>query len=309
MRPGSRTGATPGNPLPDPDPVPGPDLDVDRRPRPDPEPDQAGEPEPPRPARPAGAGVLARFARAVAAGPSARTGGAATPAKPSQIQRPEDRYGYAVAAFLVAVGVVFALVHGTPAAVHGAHGSTTTHPVQTNSLFPALGAAVAAGLVVAIRLGNRFAAAIVAVVASLLVETSTPPANLRVLFYLTLFIPLGWAFWLTRRQSKAARAAAAAQPRLTPEQRRADRERRKAVKRGEDVPALARAVSQSRRYTPPQPGPPKRTRKELAAEVGANARAGRRPARTEAKTKADKARHGGGPAKTNPAPPTANESR
>ncbi len=189
----------------------------------------------------------------------------AGPPRPSRMEPPEDLVGYGIAALLVVIGVLFATVHGP--------GS----PAHPDNIVPLAGVAVALALVAVIRLGNRFATAMTAVVAALLVETAKPPTELVILFYVSLVVPLGYAFWLTRRQSKAARAIAATQPHLSPEQRKAQREQRKAQKRGEAPPPPVRATpSRNRRYTPPQPARPKRTRKEIAAEaaVAASKRSG-----------------------------------
>ena len=189
-----------------------------------------------------------------------------TPAKPSRMQPPEDRYGFALAALLVVVGVLFGTVHGT--------GS----PAHPDDIAPLLGAALGFVLFAVIWLyANRFTSAGVAVVAGLLIENTQPPKSLLDLRYVMLVAPLGYAFWLTRRQSKAARELAGSRPRLTPDERRAQRDEQKARKRGEAPPPPIRATpSPNRRYTPPQPARPKRTRKEIAAEAAAEAASSKR---------------------------------
>jgi hypothetical protein len=190
--------------------------------------------------------------------------------KPSAMQSPEDRVGYVVAALLFAGGIAFALT--TQAGKHPSIG------------FPLGGSALAVGLaVITWRYRNRFLSGMTAVVAALLVNTAKPAVSLVFLFYLVLVGPLAWAIWLTLRQSKAARAVQATQPRQTPEQRRADREARKARKRGEEPPAPARpAPEPNRRYTPPQPGRQRKSRKEIAANAAKRAKPAK--ASTPAKT-------------------------
>jgi hypothetical protein len=170
--------------------------------------------------------------------------------KPSAMQSPEDRYGYAVAALLLAAGILFAV-----STAKGKHPSVA---------FPLAGSAVGVALAVLIyRLRNRFVGGITAVVGALLVNTAKPATNLVFVFYLVLLGPLAWAIWLTLRQSKAAKAVAAAQPRLSPEERRAQR---KARKRGEEAPASVRPMPErNRRYTPPKADRKRPSRKELAA--------------------------------------------
>jgi hypothetical protein len=214
--------------------------------------------------RPVGTGrSRSRTGAGQPSGPGRSTAAAGRPppsseanAKPSRMQPPEDLVGYGVAAVLVIIGIVFATVHGK--------GSSK----QPDTIVPLVGVVVAVALVVVIRrFANRFASAMLAVVAALLVEVAKPPTNLTWLFYVSIIVPLGWAFWITRRQSKATRAIAATQPRMTPEQRRAQRDAQKAKKRGQE-PASSRVTpSPNRRYTPPQPAKPKRSRKELAAEA------------------------------------------
>jgi hypothetical protein len=190
-------------------------------------------------------------------GPGSRPGGRVGPPpadlpKPSAMQSPEDRYGYAVAALLLAAGILFAV-----STAKGKHPSVA---------FPLAGSAVGVALAAIIyQFRNRFAAGITAVVGALLVNTAKPATNLVFVFYLVLLGPLAWAIWLTLRQSKAAKAVAASQPRLSPEERRA---RRRARKRGEEVPAPVRPVpDRNRRYTPPKADRKRRSRKELAASA------------------------------------------
>lgn len=175
-------------------------------------------------------------------------------AKPVRMQPPEDRYGYAVAALLFVAGIVFATVHGAGQAKH------------PDPIFPALGSVLAVLLALAIwRYRNRFASAMLAVLAAALVDTTKPPTDLVILDYLVIISAFIWAVWLTLRQSKATKALAASQPRLTPEQRRAQR---KARKRGEEPASEGRHTpAASRRYTPPKPREPRKTRKELAASA------------------------------------------
>jgi hypothetical protein len=175
------------------------------------------------------------------------------------MQSPEDRYGYAVAALLLAAGILFAVST-----------SSGKHP---SIVFPLAGGAVGVALAVVIyRFRNRFVAGITAVVGALLVNTAKPATNLVFVFYLVLLGPLAWAIWLTLRQSKAAKAVAASQPRLSPEERRAQR---KARKRGEEPPASVRSMPErNRRYTPPKADRKRRSRKELAASAAQPAKKG-----------------------------------
>ncbi len=215
----------------------------------------------------AGGGAAAPTASPEATAPRQRAGAAGSrtgrpaPAdlpKPSAMQSPEDRYGYAVAALLVAAGILFAV-----STAKGKHPSV---------VFPLAGTAVGVVLAAVIyRLRNRFVAGITAVVGALLVNTAKPATSLVFVFYLVLLGPLAWAIWLTLRQSKAAKAVAASQPRLTPEERRA---RRQARKRGEE-PAPTRPVPErNRRYTPPKADRKRRSRKELAASAAQPAKKG-----------------------------------
>lgn len=174
---------------------------------------------------------------------------------PSRMQPPEDRVGYAVAAVLVVAGVLIAAVHGKGGAKH------------PNPLLPILGVVAAAALPVAImRFRNRFISAILGVLAALLIVfDAKPPNELIGVYYLTVIVGIGWMFWLTRKQSKAARTQLKNQPRATPEARRAARDRRK---RGEKEPARS-GPAPNRRYTPPQPPKPKRPRGAPIEPAGA----------------------------------------
>ncbi len=187
-------------------------------------------------------------------------------APPTRMQPPEDRVGYAVAVVLVIAGVLFATVHGK---------GSPKHP---NPLLPILGVVAAVALPVAIvRFRNRFISAILGVISALLISFSKPPNSLIGIFYFTVIVGIGWMFWLTRKQSKAAKAQLKNQPRRSTDQRGAPRQRRR---RGEKTPQPTGPTA-NRRYTPPQPPKPKRARgapletagrKKGEADVGRTAR-------------------------------------
>lgn len=192
------------------------------------------------------------------------------------MQSPEDRWGYALCALLVLAGIAFAAVHGK---------GSPKHP---SPLFPSLGAALAAVVAYTIwRYRNRFASGMLAVVAALLVNLARPPNSLLIVYYLVLIGPLAWAVWLTMRQTKATRALAASQPRAPAGQRGAGRQTgnhdgKKRGRGGEPVPER-RGPAPSGRYTPPQSGPRRRSRKELAAAAAPDAAKAKRRGRSSEK--------------------------
>jgi hypothetical protein len=176
---------------------------------------------------------------------------------PSRMQPPEDRVGFGVAAILVICGVLFLSIHGK---------GSPKHP---NEVLPAIGIAVAVALpVVIIRFRNRFVSALLAAAIVLLLTSTRPPNSLSGLYFVVFVAGLGYLLWLTLRQSKAARAQAKNQPRLTPEERRARRERQR---RGEKEPERTGPTA-NRRYTPPQPAKAKRKRGELPERTSGRSR-------------------------------------
>ena len=185
------------------------------------------------------------------------------PRPPSRMQPPEDQAGYLLVLGMIVLGIVLTIVHGKGSPKH------PLHWVQIIGL-------VVAGLtpVAIFRYANRFVTAMMVVVAAFCISLVAPPSNLFYLYYAVLLGPLGYAFWLTRRQSKAARAQAARNGR-GPSNRaasgrgapgRGGKSGDSAPKRGGrkgDVDVIVPVAN--RRYTPPKAPRERPKRSELAA--------------------------------------------
>lgn len=199
-----------------------------------------------------------------------------------RMQSPEDVYGYVILGILFVVGIILALVHGP---------GSPKHP---NALLPALGsmAAVVTGVVI-YRFRNRFFGALGVIITAFLIILQHPPSSLIGLWWGTFILAFPYMVWLTRRQSKAARAQMEAEKRSgrgSPRDRRASaatsagsRRRKKKGKDDEDEDTKRPAAN--KRYTPPQPPKPKRSRNLSADE----ALAGKTKSKPKAKAKASAA--------------------
>ena len=197
-----------------------------------------------------------------------------------RLQYPEDVYGYMICAFLFVVGIVLALVHGAGAQKH------------YNALLPALAsvAAVVLGVVI-YRFRNRFVSALGSILTAFLILLQRPPTSLVVLWYAAFIFAFVYMFWLTRRQSKAARAQMEESKRAgrgSPRDRRSSpsSSRGPGRKKGkDDEDESTKRPAANKRYTPPQPPKPKRSRNLSADE----ALAGKTKAKPKAKAKASAA--------------------
>jgi hypothetical protein len=174
-------------------------------------------------------------------------------APPSRMQRPEDQVGYGVAVAIVVIGIIFALVHGK---------GSPKHP---HTSIEIIGVIVAALTPLAIfRYANRFVSAIMVVLASLLISIVRPPDKWIGLYYVMLVGSLGYAFWLTRHQSKAARLQTVNRRTETTGRNRtqsASTAARGKRRKGEEQIVPTR----NRRYTPPQAPRERPKRSEVAA--------------------------------------------
>jgi hypothetical protein len=175
-------------------------------------------------------------------------GGQPTP--PSRMQPPEDQVGYVLALVIVVLGIVLTVTTGKGSPKH------PMHWIQIIGL-------VAAGLtpVAIFRFANRFITAMLVVVAAFCISLVHPANSVGQLSYVVLIAPLGYAFWLTRRQSKAARAQNSRD-----RSGRGPNQRDTAPKRGgrhKERDVIVPVAN--RRYTPPK-GPRERPkRSEIAA--------------------------------------------
>lgn len=192
---------------------------------------------------------------------------------PSRMRPPEDQVGYLIAIVMVVIGVIFAADSG----------AADSHPI-----FAIVGTVVAAALPLAIfRLANRFVSAVGAILAAFLISLGQlhPHGGLVGLYYVLLIAALGYGFWLTRRQGKAAKLQASARG-----QGRAGGSRR-----GRDKAPEPTGPPANRRYTPPKATRSRQTRTEAAAAIAPEpSRRDRRRAAREAKdTPRDKAAKSG----------------
>lgn len=104
----------------------------------------------------------------------------------------ETTLGYAVAAVLAVVSVVFLTVttgKGAPA-----------HPI---TLLPAIGLVLALAMAATVQLSNRILSAFLAVTSSLATTATQAPNSVRSLSTVDLLAALLFAVWITLRQSKA----------------------------------------------------------------------------------------------------------
>lgn len=170
------------------------------------------------------------------------------PRPPSRMQPPEDQAGYVLVVAMIALGIALTIVHGK---------GSPKHPLHWVQI---IGLVVAALTPVAIfRYANRFVTAMMVVVAAFCISLVAPPSNLFYLYYAVLLGPLGYAFWLTRRQSKSARALSARNGR--PSKSR-DATPKRGARKG-DVDVIVPVAN--RRYTPPKAPRERPKRSELAA--------------------------------------------
>jgi hypothetical protein len=181
-------------------------------------------------------------------------------APPSRMQRPEDQIGYLVAVAIVVIGIIFTTVHGK---------GSPKHP----HTYLEIAGIVVAGLVpIAIfRYANRFTSAIMVVVSSLFISFVRPPNSWIGLYYLMLIGALGYAFWLTRHQSKMARLQTQAKRTNAQLNRKGAQDRRRgrpstvAPRAGKGKRDEPTTPPPNRRYTPPQAPRERPKRSEVAA--------------------------------------------
>ncbi len=111
--------------------------------------------------------------------------------------RPQEiKVGYLAAIVLIVIPIVFLTVttgKGAPA-----------HP---SSVLPALGLVLAVAMVATISLSNRILSAILAASSSLATTSSLVPTSVRGLSTVDLIAAMGFAVWISLRQSKARKLA------------------------------------------------------------------------------------------------------
>lgn len=205
---------------------------------------EAGEAPPSRFSRFSGTGRTGRLAALF--GPQSDDGSGV----PSSLlmQAREFNVAYAVAVVLVIIPVAF-LAAGP--------GAGAPHP---SKLLPAVGAALALAAAASVRLANRVDTSILAVLSSLATTTAVVPNTVRFLSTLDLFAALGFALWISLRQSKvrnqrmAERRAAARQAKAR-SAGRAGTPTARGRKGQKAVEPVGRPAN--RRYTPPKNRPAK----------------------------------------------------
>jgi len=111
--------------------------------------------------------------------------------------RPQEiKVGYLAAVVLIVIPIVFLTVttgKGAPA-----------HP---SAVLPAIGLVLAVAMVATISLSNRILSAILAGSSSLATTSSVVPASVRGLSNVDLIAAMGFAVWISLRQSKARKLA------------------------------------------------------------------------------------------------------
>ena len=117
---------------------------------------------------------------------------------PLRMQGNEPNFGYVVAAILVVIPVVFL----TDATGKGA-------PAHPSSLAPAIAVVLALVMAASIRLSNRILTAFLGVTSTLAISATQTPNSVRFLSTVDLLFALGFAMWVTLRQSKARNAVLA----------------------------------------------------------------------------------------------------
>lgn len=138
--------------------------------------------------------LLTRMARAI----DKRSDNPDEPASSLRMRGNETTFGYASAAILAIVPVVFLTVTTGPGA--------PPHPV---TVAPAIGVVLALAMAASMRLSNRILTAFLAVTSSLATTATAVPTSVRPLSTVDLLAALGFALWITLRQSKARNAVLA----------------------------------------------------------------------------------------------------
>jgi hypothetical protein len=193
------------------------------------------------------------------------------PPPPSRMQPPEDQVGYVLVVAMVLLGIILTVVHGKGSPKHPHH------------WLQIIGLVVAVVTPVAIfRFANRFVTAIMVVVSAFLISLVSPPDNWVGLYYIVLISPLGYAFWLTRRQSKAARAVSGrGSGDRDSNGRSGNRRNTGGGRKPSKDPEMPTA---NRRYTPPK-GPRERPKRSEVAAAPAEPTSRRRQRRAAAQGK------------------------
>jgi hypothetical protein len=115
-----------------------------------------------------------------------------------RMQGKETTYGSVAAVVLAVIPVVFLTVTTGKGA-----------PPHPSSLAPAIGLVLALAMAASVRLSNRIVTALLAVTSTLATTVTQTPTSVRFLSTVDLLVALGFAMWVTLRQSKSRNAAMA----------------------------------------------------------------------------------------------------